>query len=345
MASISGALRRVQTFLYERESRQLFQQSDCRTKPFGQVFVVATTQQGLAGNGVVRPQHFFPHFSAELLRLGHSLETVTGLRDLRQRMPDRPAAFILIRNSVNASEQTLAEADDMEALIRERSPASMLWNSSRSRVLRDKQQANAILSAHGVTMPPLAAGAPTERVFSNERSGSKAEVMVYGPGETLPPERYNTRYINTVQAFGGRQYHVALRAMSVGGCCMSLLIRARDAGKGSPSVHNANTPRDAALLNHLYYKLALPNLGAIARECRLLDEAVGPGFFSLDLLPCADTGTVYVSEAGGKLQDSSYWDRVRPIARDLRFGTGHSVAEIRQTAHAFANRLRAAATG
>ena len=220
-------------------------------------------------------------------------------------------------------------------------PGATLVNSPKvAEILSSKHKTNALYSENGIPVPGLVTGKAASPVFSNDTFGSKTQVYVRESGEGLDESRYNTRYVNTARAYLGNQYHVCLRALCFGGRLVSIYIRARSIEDGSPSVHSADTPRDAELLNHLFDQVVQPGSERIKELCKAIGMALGPGFYAHDILPCAETGELFVCESGFKFSDSSYKKHMEPIRRKLSYTDFPGRAEAQRMADALIDELR-----
>ncbi len=140
-------------------------------------------------------------------------------------------------------------------------------------------------------------------VFSAAPTGTTQPTFVVPAGEKLDPERFNTQLVDTRYSYRGVPYHVSLRAMAVGSICTAIFVRARPAAEGTPNVHTTDTPRDVDLLNYLYGKLVLPNLGEILNLCRHVETKMGLGFYAHDILPCAKSSRLVLCETGFKFDE------------------------------------------
>lgn len=172
-------------------------------------------------------------------------------------------------------------------------------------------------------VPELIQGQSGDRtVFSNQAVNAHVAVDVLGPGSALDDDRYNTEMIDTVHRAAGHDYHVSLRALCFGGRVVYSWVRCRDVDDGDPSVHNAETPADLAVITELHQRLVIPNRRQIARIARGIAGALGCNFYAHDLLPCAATGKLFVCETNLKIYDGRYRWQMLPISDD------HPVADM-----------------
>jgi hypothetical protein len=210
------------------------------------------------------------------------------------------------------------------------------------RIAADKTLTHQTLSAVGIPMPRMLSDhsvAPF-KVLSNEKQATHAPVMVINPGEHLLPNRYNTEWIDTVHDFKGKRYYVVLRAMCVGHHCLSIFVRARPLEQRDPSVHNTDTPMDAALLNFLYEQIVVPRSAAIASLSAGVAGALGLGFYAHDILPERSTGRVLLCETNFKFDDDLYRQHIWPLRGQLINNDYLSDDFPRRSAECFAAELR-----
>jgi hypothetical protein len=133
---------------------------------------------------------------------------------------------------------------------------------------------------------------------------------------------------------GGAEYYTTIRMLCVGGALVHAFVRARPVSEGNPTVHTADTPRDAALIEHLHAALVVPNRPRLEALARRLAEVLGPGFYAHDLLVCRESGEILVCESGVKFDGPAYADHLRPVAdrlpsQAILFGDGLARASAR----------------
>ena len=192
-------------------------------------------------------------------------------------------------------------------------------------------------------MPKRVTGAvATSRVFSNLNMDTHVPAYVVSPRLPLDPTRYNTEWIDTRHEYNGRNYYVMLRAMAVGGRCLAVFVRARPVEQGDASVHTADTPIDAGLLNFFYRTIAIPQMPAIKSLCEKIANVLGLGFFSHDILPERETGRLLVCETGFKFDDYLYRTNLMRLAGQLAADEFLSDRFPAHSAELFADELKAA---
>jgi hypothetical protein len=210
------------------------------------------------------------------------------------------------------------------------------------RIVADKTLTHQTLSTAGIPMPRMLSGhsvAPF-KVFSNEKQATHAPVVMINPGEPLLPNRYDTEWIDTIHDFRGKRYYVVLRAMCVGPHCLSIFVRARPVEQRDASVHNTDTPLDAALLNFLHRQIVVPRSAAIASLCARVAGALGLGFYAHDILPERSTERVLLCETGFKFYDDLYSQHIWPLRDQLINDDCLSDDFPRRSAECFAAELR-----
>ncbi len=270
------------------------------------IVIVGTDGYGLGGHGKCEPDVFWPRFVAHLHALGCTVDlhaTSNGFFSSDRRYGE--AVIVPVYNeSCIGSPRAFAEIVGIVETAQARSERSIVCNAPRAgRIMGDKQVTNVELTAAGVPMPTLLRDPPVHgTIFSNARVGSGAEVRLT---DQIDPARYNAAFIDTTQTYRDRRYFVCLRAMCIGATAYAVLVRARDTGEGSPSVHTSNTPRDPGLLNHLYVAVALPRMAEIAELCRRVEASLGFGFYAHDILPAASSTAIYLCETGSKFDEFS----------------------------------------
>ena len=184
-----------------------------------------------------------------------------------------------------------------------------------ARVLRNKEKTNRLLAVNGIPVPRLD-GLAGKETFSNTRLGTANDVLVYKDGSAAPADRHNAAFICTRQEFRGKVYYTSVRLMCIGPHIVQVMARARDVDDNNPSVHNKDTPRDDALVDHLIARLIEPRLDDHAALAKKLATVLGPGFYAHDVLVDSATGELHVCESGFKFFDSSYETRLKGIGTD-----------------------------
>jgi hypothetical protein len=174
-------------------------------------------------------------------------------------------------------------------------------------IIQHKKLTNTFLTAHGVPMPKqIHQPSDTETVFSNSVIGSGKRVNVVAGTAALDAERYNTEFVDTRFDYAGKTYYTMFRIQAIGRRVLHSYVRARDVSENAPSVHSANTPADAGLLNHLYDVLIAPRKDEIDQFTAHLGGLLGPGFYAHDMVVCNTTGQMKMVESGFKFNDSPY---------------------------------------
>jgi len=270
------------------------------------------------GAGGKMPPHFLPPFERTLAALGMETSRYTFRQFIDADVQADAAIFIYAevgaRRSVDlwqAIEQAGKAADARNILL--------VHGPLIGRIVADKTLTHQTLSAAGIPMPRMLSDhsvAPF-KVFSNEKQASHAPVVVVNPGERLLPNRYDTEWIDTIHDFMSKRYYVVLRAMCVGPHCLSIFVRARPVVQRDASVHNTDTPLDAALLNFLYEQVVVPRSVAIASLCAGVAGALGLGFYAHDILPERSTGRVLLCETNFKFYDDLYRQHIWPLRDQL----------------------------
>lgn len=213
---------------------------------------------------------------------------------------------------------------------------SLVHGLEQALVLANKRATSDVLRAHSVPMP--GAASTSTPVFSNQLSGSHRGVQVLPPGASTDPDRFNVAYVDCRHQVGGQSYHVCLRALCVGPDVNQVYVRARDVADGGPTVHNRDTPQDLALVRSLHDRLVEPARPRIQRIAEQVTQALGYGFYGIDILATAD-GRLMVCEVGLKFNDVSFETHMQPIRE------GHPNADMfkdgaaRHAATLFAKRL------
>lgn len=230
---------------------------------------------------------------------------------------DRPTAILPIYNEEYLTAPAVLQ--DISR-IQERYADAVLFNSPNlARRIASKAETNVLLRNAGIPVPTMVHSPGATQVFSAQASGSHQPVFIVDAGLSLDQGRYNTEMVDTRRSFAGSTYHVCLRALAVGGEMVLAYPRARLAvDGGDPSVHNADTPLDPALIAWLYGTTIEANRDRLVALCQTLGEVLGPGLFAHDILPAAD-GELLVCETGFKFEDHSLRKHLWPISPELPF--------------------------
>jgi hypothetical protein len=303
----------------------------------GDLVFVGTAEHGLHGNG--KAGHFFTHAEPILRSYGISISKYESHALFAENIEKHPEGVVVL---VYNEESRLDEPMMTEQLCEEKMERKLLIHPVKTaRIVRDKRLTNLILDSHGVPVPAIIEGETTSKqVFSNAVLGSGHVVQAHKPGDTLDRGRYNTQYINTAHSYKGQDYFVSLRAICVGETCLSVYVRCRPTSEGSPSVHSMNTPVDADLLNYLHVNVALPAYDQIRQVSEKIGEVLGLGFYSHDLLPCSQTGKVYICETGFKFDEATLNAHLRAIKDKIIMADLFNGIEIMKTVHEFVRATR-----
>ncbi len=213
-------------------------------RPRATVVVTALSTGGVNGPGKVDAAMFFPPFAQRLAAAGIATEVATDAAELRDATRRAGASAIV----VHVYREVAYRIDTPDVIEAERGAAGVFNRAASGPIVADKLQTHDYLTGRNVLMPSLS---PEGAVFSNHRQESRAEVIILDSLAQADTGRYNTALIDTRVAHGGRSYHTCVRLLCVGARIVHGYVRARDAAEGSPSVHAADTPRDAGLIEML----------------------------------------------------------------------------------------------
>jgi hypothetical protein len=273
------------------------------------VVITGLSPGGLNGPGKVDAGRFFPPFCQQLAQAGIATVVATSLGEVRAAVAASGPTIIV--NVYREVEHRI----DLPAMTALEDQATAVFNrSTTGPLIADKLRTNEFLTGHGVAMPSLA---PSAKVFSNSRNDTAAPVSVLDSIEAADPARYNTGFIDTRVAVGGRTYHTCVRLLCVGTKLIHAYVRARDVEEGSPSVHAVDTPLDPGLVELLQRRLVEGRLPEHAALAERVAAALGPGFYAHDVLLDREGGPPLLCETGFKFQDGAYERRLLPIAEQL----------------------------
>ena len=231
--------------------------------------------------------------------------------------------FILVYNEV-FQRDLLPSFDDLVSNTKFR-----FYNApSIGEIIGDKPATNAYFERSGIPVPPMEKNIATSKVFSNASIGAHAPTVTVDIGQPLDTNRYNTRFIDTGHEFKGKSYYVALRTLAVTGTMIAAFVRLRPTGQAEASVHAGDTPKDRDLISHFHTTLSRGQSLALLQLCEQIGKALGPGFYGHDILPCRETGKLYVCETDFKFDDEDYRDALWPISSDLPFLIDHFTVAI-----------------
>jgi hypothetical protein len=277
----------------------------------GKVVIAGLTQGGLAGPGKVDPQYFYPSFCTALNSAGVEVGIATTEDQLRSEITHDRTVIILIYNEERFS-------DPHPRIDVEQLGATGVWNSTENvDLISNKRKTNIFLRELGIRVPEIQEHLQKDRpIFSNERRKSNATTYVITDG-TLDPRRYNTRFIDTRRTFNDKTYHSSVRLMCVGKELVTAFVRLKDATNGSPSVHNKDTPLEPSVITHFQTLLVQDRLAELEGLANRIGGALGPGFYSHDLVTEAATDDIYVCEVGLKLSNGIYRRHLFSLRHEL----------------------------
>lgn len=224
------------------------------------------------------------------------------------KFTDPETCFIHVYREVTEAEHVLDLLPPVSGRVHFNHPKSGV-------IIAEKSKSHEFLS--GVVRMPARMNEASGRVFSNDNRASGASVNIVDAGGELDATRYNTEFIDSRVTYEGKEYYTSVRLMCVGRRIVKAFCRARPVTQGSPSVHSKDTPLDGGLLEYLQAKLVVPYEAELARIAEKLEAALGPGFYSHDLVTCAVTGKVYLVEPGYKFSDGRYVEHLRPVSAEL----------------------------
>jgi hypothetical protein len=276
------------------------------------VAFVGTRLHGLGGKGKLQPKVYIP----ALRRAGaaHGID-VAAFRSAdhfwRKHRRYRGGTIVPVFNEDKNFGEVRPEIEAIESMARSEEGWRVIHGSETASILSDKSRTNAVLCPKLLLPPVVDSGT----IFSNARSGTQADVVVAEGTQGLEG-RYNTRFIDTRHGYAGRLFHISLRALTVGGELVVILVRARP-GEECPSVHTQDTPLDAGMISCFHARVAEPRRAEIEAICRRVHAVIGMGFYSIDLLPEAASGRLFVSEVGFKFHDATFRNHFLPLRAKL----------------------------
>ena len=280
------------------------------------VVIVNLSTDPLNVPGKVTPEIFFPPFCKILAQCGISTSYVCDNDSLEREVFAKNAVPRILINLIHELYDDPETYSLSEDIIKN---TQAIFNSNQTaRIIRDKKKANILLSKHGIPMPKFEIE-KGRKIFSNARYGSKEQVYVHDSLKETNGDRYNTEYIDTRIRFGELEYYTVLRLMSIGTHLLQVFARASDVRKSNPSVHNADTPQERELLNHLNEILVAPRLPACSLLAEKIGLVLGPGFYAHDVLVDQESGKLLLCETGLKFFDNLYSSRVMGLVDDRSF--------------------------
>ena len=187
----------------------------------------------------------------------------------------------------------------------------IIWWHLPERVsfLGSKKTSHERYSRHNIPIPDAVTGHATAAVFSIADVGSRSDVNVLKAGDSIPSDQHNVDYIDTRVCYKGAWYYVCLRAFVVAGALVAVYVRAKPTSEGNPAVHVSTTPQDLGLLQFLYDDMVAARWAEIDALCASVEPLIGYGFYVHDILPCANSGDLFICESGIKLGNSGYRKR------------------------------------
>lgn len=279
--------------------------------PSRSIAVVGTYAEGLNIPGKVTGPLFFPifdyvlrQFDARLCRYENADEFVEA------DTSDFAGIVILIYKEALDDLDAVQSAEDR---ILTKCPEALIVHAARlGRTLGSKIATNQLLSQVGVPVPRMIREPVcSQMVFSNHAHSTQQKVYLVRPGEPLDPDRYNTTYVDTTHRFNGTDYYVYLRVYAVGETQVATYAGCRPTADGDPSVHLSDA-LDPLAINYFNSYFTIPFQAEIQNLCSRIGATLGLGFYVHDLLPCRETGRLFVTESGVKLNPGpavrqKYW--------------------------------------
>lgn len=263
------------------------------------------TEDGLVHLNVGKlRRHLLPHYARYLRALGYNFISTTDISQFLSGA--KPKAIFLMYN------ETLAEQYNQWTLVEQlesRLLEAGIPTFHRARIgklMGSKERTAAFFDEIDVPTPKRRTSTANGQVFSNALVGTAAPVFLMNEGDTLDTSRHNVDFIDTRVEYNNKLYYTSLRALCVGSKCLSVYVRARPESESSPSVHSRNTPKNIKLLRYLHTQLVEKNRPMIDSIAKAIGENFGPGFYAHDILPCTQTGKLYVCETGLKFNDWTY---------------------------------------
>ena len=191
-----------------------------------------------------------------------------------------------------------------------------IHNEMQGMVVGSKPDTHHILSEADILMPRLIEHPDSGLHFINKSESSGAEVAVRNASraELERKDLYITEYIDTTHTSYERDFYVSIRVLAVGAVNISSFIRTRPVSQSNPSVHNKNTTYDLRVLHDLHNRLITSKRDELNEITRGISNALGFAFLAHDILPCSESGKLYVCETGIKLDDESYRKWLRTFA-------------------------------
>lgn len=261
--------------------------------------------------GKVTALEFLPTFCNILRQNGYQTKYTSSIRGLSREIQSAGCSVVvMIYREVGfvPDQPGLNELLDKADIV--------LHHPEIGNIIGHKTTANIFLSQRGVPMPQLQTGdTATEAVFSNHNNSSGAEVFLIPKNSPLDKQRYNSRLVDTRVNYAGKDYYTTVRLMCIGKEITHAFVRARPVSDGNPSVHTKDTPIDLDLLLNLQTLLVEANKANLKILAETIATAIGPGFYSHDVLIDCQTKELYLAETGFKFDNANYLNRISNIAK------------------------------
>lgn len=282
------------------------------SRPVGRVVI-----SGMGPRGVnawkTWPDFFYPPFAFELSLAGIETVFAMSLPEL-VRACETPLETVVI----HVYNEDYEEFPDVAEFDR-RFPKLLVFNRAELGVnLGWKDKTHRLLTARGVPMPRLADQLePGTPIFSNERRESKARILMLRKGDELDESRYNTEYVDTRRTYGGTSYLTAIRMLCVGRELVHAFAQASPESEGGYSARGKLMPFDAGFLKAIHDDLIGRRRAEIVDLAARLGEALGPGFFSHDVVVDRETDRLLVCESGFKFDHGDFREAWHAIAAHM----------------------------
>ena len=266
---------------------------------------------------------YLPVFLDLLRQNGFKTVITTTVRDLALAIVEGGYTVVVL---VYGEDQFIPDYPGLtETLAR----ADLVFNHIEAgKIICNKRATHVFLSKKGVPMPAAQfEGIATTQVFSNHNTSTGADVSIMAAQSLLNSDRYNTEFIDTKVQIGQEYYYTTIRLMCVGATVTHASVRARSVKEGGASVHGKNTPVNADLLNAVYDAIVVPKRDALNDLAEKISQALGPSFYSHDVLVDSTTGKIYLAETGFKFDILDFCKRMETVLPDVPSMAGFTTAE------------------
>lgn len=276
------------------------------SNPRYRIVFTGLTRGGFLCQGKVSNMQFYPLLAAPLAAQGIEMHFACTEGAMKRLTDDRPSAVVHIYNEDALAKQgvTFERPYDLAPHVVE------LNTQATARLMSHKGRFSRFLEERGILTPArIETPRAGERVFSNAIVGSKEGAHLVGAdSDPMPfdPERHNTAFIDTRFTYRGEDYYTSIRMMSVGGTMLHAGCRASRVTKGNPSVTASDTPVDPDFINALQEAIVVPHTAALRDLAFRITDGLDLGVFAHDVLVCRETGQLYVTESGFKMDDHSF---------------------------------------